>query len=1120
MASRLHVHRSNRVEVLADALAALPPLTAGDPFAPEVIAVPSRGLEQWLQMRLAEARGVAANLTFTSPDALLAGAVAHALGDAPDAPDPWAPSRLRWHLLAALPAVLDLPPLAPLRRYLDRRDGDPPQRRRVVLATRVAEVLHRYTLYRPDLLAAWERDGVGGDAGADDDDWQPLLWRALAAAITRPHPGRRLAAFLDAIRARGDAALAALPPRLVLFGLNTLPPAHVDALDAIAAHREVHLFLPCASADDRAEALRVATRGENRTFRHPLLSSLDRLARDLDLLLATRPEPPTLHDHFVDPGARDPDAHDAGAPSALALFQQDLLHLRDRGAATDNPTAERRPHPHALAAHDDSLRVHVCHGAMRQVEALRDELLARFAADPTLEPRDVVVLTPDITTFAPLVQAVFADGDRGGDGGGGGDSPARGFPALHQLHDLSLQRTNPLADAFLRVLDLATGRLEQSAVLALLATPPALARADLDPDDLPRVRRWLHDAGVRWARDAADRARHGQPPDPLHTWRFGFDRLLLGHALANDGFDRFAGVSPFDDVEGKDALIVGRLVDYCERLFDTLERLRAPRDLPAWRATCATLLDDLLVSDHASAGRAQPVLDELTKLVDSAADAAFAEPLELEALRALLDAPFKARRTAITFLSGGLTFCTMVPMRSLPFRVVCLLGMDDGAFPRGAATLGFDRAAADEPRPGDRTDRDDDRQAFLEALLGARDHLVITYSGRDPTDNAALPPCGPVAELLATLERGFIGPWRVEHPLSPFSPDNFRPEAPLAFDRRFLAGARRLASARAPTPPFVPDPTAPLPEPPRDPSETAPAAAPPDELDLASLVAFFKDPTRAFLKQRLGVSLYESDDAVLDDAPLDLDGLARWAIGKDLVAWRVAGADDATARAAVRADGRLPGGNLALPLLDGADRAAARVAARVNALRAGPRRVVPLALPLALPDGAGRTLVGRVDDVFDRGAVAFHPTSARAKHLLGVWIPHLALCAAGLGPGPSWLVARNGAFSFARLDPAWAAGRLADLVALYLDGLRRPLPFAPATSDAWLDKQRRGGDKSAARFAARKAWETFFAFRGEGDTDHARLVWGDTPIYDVPGFGDVAGRVLGPLLDTRQKGPL
>ncbi|PIE20138.1 MAG: exodeoxyribonuclease V subunit gamma [Proteobacteria bacterium] len=1080
-----HVHRSNRVERLVDALAALPAPT--DPFAPEVIALQSRGMGRWLEMRLADDRGIIANARFTSPDDLVAEAVARALGDDPNRPDPWSPGRLRWHVLAAIPRLLEAPAFKPLKHYLDLAGGDPRDRRRVVLAGRVAEVFHRYTIYRPELVARWE---AGDDAGAT---WQPALWRALSDHLG-PHLGHRVAAFHQALATHGAEALTGFPDRVAIFGVNTLPPQHLGVLRAVARHREVHLMVLTASPDGWSQVRQGLLDGSNPRFRNRLLSSFDRLSADLQRLLEA-PDAPgaavTLHDAFEPPKLKP--------HTALGVLHSDIFHLRDRGAPSHQRDLERRPPPHTISDHDRSLRVHICHGAMRQVEVLRDELLALLEQERTLQPRDICVMTPDIETYAPLIQAVFADGDV--------SSGERGFPALHQIHDLSLYRSNPWAEAFLRILDLASGRLKASEVIELLAMPPAAAVAGVEPDDLQQVRRWLRDSGVRWGRDAAHRADHGQPRDGHHTWRFGFDRLLLGHAMSNDGFDRFARVSPYDDIEGKAALTLGRVVDYLERLFDFLDALRTRRTLAEWRDTLSTLLDELLIAgDDDAEARAQPIREEISKLIELSQDAAFGEPLGLEAVRALLDAPFKARRSTIAFLSGGLTFCTMVPMRNIPFRVICLLGMDDGSFPRGVHGLGFDLTQQGVPAAGDRAPRDDDRQVFLETLLSARDHLIITYAGRSLVDNKQLEPCGPVAELVAVLERGFRGaPWRFEHPLSPFSPANFTAGSaanrgqPWSYDARYLEGAKLLVGGRADTPAFI---LAEAPLPPQ----------PPVAVDLSTLVAFFNNPAKAFFKDRLGVSFADVDDRQPDQAPLELDGLGRWAVGRDLIRWRLAGASEEESRDAVLADGRLPPGRLAEVAVADTQRRADKIYEQLELRRRGELRAVSLDVEVA-----GVRLTGRVEDVDDVGRLAFHPTAARAKQLVEHWILHLALTLSDHGEGSSRLVAGDGVHQLTRCAPTYAHERLAALIQLYQQGLTRPLPFAPMTSKAYFDQLERGKPPRLAKYKALYAWRGDFNRFPEVDDPHARRAWGERDLFEDPRFDEITREVFGPMARLLRK---
>ena len=183
----------------------------------------------------------------------------------------------------------------------------------------------------------------------------------------------------------------------------------------------------------------------------------------------------------------------------------------------------------------------------------------------------------------------------------------------------------------------------------------------------------------------------------------------------------------------------------------------------------------------------------LDGILSEAAGGAASATLALSELRALLGRRLAGRPTRANFRTGELTVCTLVPMRSVPHRVVCLLGLDDGAFPRRSPRDGDDLLLAD-PHLGDRDPRTEDRQMLLDALLAARETLIITYNGNDERTNAALPPAVVVGELLDAVDataRRAHGRARdqvvTHHPLQPFDPRNFRAGG---------AGARRPVEFR------------------------------------------------------------------------------------------------------------------------------------------------------------------------------------------------------------------------------------------------------------------------------------------------------------------------------------
>lgn len=1114
----MRVHRSNRLEILmarlAEAVAQPAPHLAGTPAAlvvPETIVVQSRGMERWVAMALAAELGVWAHPRFVYPRSLVHGIVDDALDVDVDARGRWERASLTWAVAALLPAQLSDPRFAPLRAWLSA--PDPAGRRPVQLAGQIAHVFDQYAVYRPAMVLAWE---AGRDAGVGPDDtWQPALWRALRASLGGGHFAGRAQAFLE--RARDGLPAAGLPPRLSLFGITTLPPLYLQVLAAVDGQVPVTLFHHSPSdrwfADDRpmreirrlerslgddAEALHLEQG-------HPLLASMGRVARDLQWLLADL-EPTVAveeRDEFVDPGAG----------SLLRRLQQDVCLRRPRVPGTPGPT-EAPAVP--LDPEDRSVQVHACHGPMREVEVLRDQLLDLLRRDETLRPRDIVVMMPSVDTHAPFVDAVF-----------GGDPTQEGH-IPYRIADRAPRADNRVVEAFLALLQAARGRLGAPEVLDLLAHDVVREKAGLAAESIPVLREWAASAGIRWAVDAAHRRAEDQPEDAGNTWRFGLDRLVLGYAMGDEAAGMWQGTLPFSGMEGESAARMGRFVGVCEALFSLRAQVSRPRTPADWQPVLAATLARFVHQDDANAWQHQAVREALLSLGSRSAEAGFTDAVQLEVMLEELELAFAEPGAAHGFLSGGLTFCALLPMRSIPFRVVCLLGMNDDAFPRQARAPGFDRTA-DAPERGDRSARDDDRYLFLEAVLSARDALLLIHTGQGIQDNKPRPPSACVAELLDVLGAASrIGDptddlaeaqARVRarlvqvHPLQPFSPRYFEEAAgaggagPLfSYARGWCAGASALRGRPVERVPLIDGPLA-----------AAPLEA---ALGLDALIAFLVDPSRGLLRARIGVRLDEPALVLDDREPAELGPLDRYAVGQRLLDAALEGRD---AAAEVRATGLLPLGTPGAVALDALLPAARCIAGVAGPLRAGERRD-PVAVDL--PCGALR-LAGVVEDVWPAGRVVARFSRLGPDKLLGEWVRHLALCCAAPadGPAPTPLTTavgraeRGDGVRQVRFGPvADAAAQLGVLVGLWRAGQVAPLPLLPGASLACAEALRGGADAEAALSKARSEIQGARR-RGYGDWGpYAAAVWGDTDptasgATPAGGFISVAMAVMGPLLD-------
>jgi len=1069
----LHVHVSNRLERLADELARLAADGRADAFREECIVVESRGMERWISLHLARRIGVWARARFPFPSAFASDLFRRADGEPADAP--FDRDALPWSILDLLPGRLDRPAYAPLGRYLA---DDPSGLKAWQLARRIADAFDKYGVFRPDLLAEWE-------AGRGGDDWQPDLWRALVDRHGRRH---RAALRERLLREPGalDRALRDGPDRVFVFGLSTIAPFHLELLRGLASRLDVHVFAmnPCreywGDIRSRREAASLARRS-GRPARdapalhlaegNPLLASMGRLSRDFhDALAEIAGEGGAAEDLFEEPGDG----------TALRRVQSDILHLRAAGEDGVPPVETRDD--------DTSISVHSCHGRWREVEVLHDRLLDRFERTPGLEPRDVVVMAPDIGAYAPAIQAVF-------------DSASPRIP--YAVADRPARWGNPAGDALAQWFALVGGRFGAGEVLDLLANPCVRRRWGLSEDEVDDARRRVAACRVTWGIDARHRAQWGVPPDGTRTWREALDRMLLGQALPADGRRLYEGRLPYDDVEGASADALGRLAAFVEALAASIGEAARPRPPAEWAAWLSAWFERLVETDDDTERGAAAARDALRSL--GAKGASCARPVPMAAVRAHVAAALDGGVVSSPYLAGGVTFCHLMPMRGVPFRVVALLGMNDADYPRRERETGFDLVAR-HPRPGDRTRRADDRYLFLEALLSARDAFHVSYVGQSARDNAALPPSVLVSELLDYLAAGRDDAASararlvVRHPLQPFSPRYF------AGDPRLFSFAADYAQAGeavrdGPVPSARP---APLPE------------RPPDgrPLELAAFVRFFRDPARAFLRDRLGARLPDASDAFDDREPLEEDALDRHEVRARLFDYLEAGGAPGEAPRFLAAAGLLPAGAAGRLAADGAAAAVADFRRSLDALRGAPPRAIDVDI-----DAGGLRLTGRLNDVFPRHRLWWRMGRLRGADLLAAWIEHLALCAAAAPGAPARTIALG-------LDDAraWGAApdareRLAALAGLYRRGQREPLPLFPEASAAYAEKLLASDDPDQARHAASEAWISGRdAHPGEWErSPDLQVLYRDGDALD-DAFASCAREVFEPLLARAEPG--
>ncbi len=1053
----LHVHRAERTDLLADGLGALLAGPLPDPFAQELVLVPARGVERWLSQRLSHVLGraapdgndgVCAGVLFRSPGSL----IAEITGTVDD--DPWSPEALTWPLLEVIDCSLDQPWCRVLAAHLGHFDSDGSEAelrkgRRYAVARRLAGLFASYARQRPHLLVDWSN----GEAGELDEDllWQPELWRALLDHVPADPPHIRHQRTVARLR----AGPSDLPHRLSLFGHTRLSATDIDLLDAVSRHHQLHLWLPHPS-DELWQAL-VGTHGaiprrddaSHRAVGHPLLATLGRDLRELQRSLPTHPST----DEFL--------SGDVHPETLLGWLQSDIA------------ASSVRPQGRSLAADDRSVQVHNCHGAARQVDVLREILLGLLQDDSTLEPRDILVMCPDIETYAPLIVADFGLGD-----------VLNGAHPAHRLRvklaDRSLLQTNPLLGVAAQLLTLAGSRVTASEVLNFAEAAPVRARFAFTDDDLEIITRWVRQANIRWGFD--QQHRRVFHVDFVHnTWRFGIDRVLTGVAMSDDSRAWIGATLPLDDVGSNRVELAGRMAEFVSRLRHAVDALSDAQPLAEWLAALTDGISRLTCVADADRWQTSQMEREFAA-VSAAAGVRAQTVLRLPDIRALLDRQLSGRPTRANFRTGTLTVCTMVPMRSVPHRVVCLVGLDDGVFPRLGVVDGDD-VLAREPMTGERDIRSEDRQLLLDAISAASEKLVVTYTGANEYSGQSRPPAVPLAELLDALDMTTENKIRkqivVEHPLQPFDvrnviPGKFRPRVPFSFDPTVLRAARVSTGRRRDRPRFISTPLPP------------PAA---EDVVLADLAGFLKDPVKGFFRA-LEFTLPRDVDGVQDTMPVDINNLQEWTVGDRMLSDILRGMTPDDARQAEWRRGMLPPGQLgwrkATEILDQATLLA-------TAARQHREQAEPTAYDVDIDLGYGRRLTGTVSPVYGERLVSVTYSKLDGRHLLESWIALLALVLAHHRRDWSAVcVGRSKRGTTPRVDELEAPHvdalrTMQDLVTIYDAGRREPIPLPVKTSYAWA-LARHCGDDPVQQASYR--WKSNDRYPGEDAAPAHVRAWG------------------------------
>ncbi len=1066
-----NVFTSNRLENLVEQLALEMRTPLFSPLEKDLIIVQSQGMARWVSMELARINRICANCFFPFPNAFLNHLCKNLLPGVSESPV-FAANALTFRIMTILPGCLHQPAYSTLKSYLaDDQEGV----KLFQLSNKIADLFDQYLVFRPGMILGWER----GERPSDFSQfWQADLWMEINTPVEAMHRARMREMLLE-ILSTANLDEPPLPKRVSAFGISHLPLFHLQVLEAVSKHAQVDLYLmnPCREYWEE-----IVTNRDIRRIRQQYM------ARDI--------EPQDLH---LDKGNRilasmgllgkdfismisELDCEQIEMfesphrQTMLSTIQADILDLVETAVPFEpqieksDDSGEGRHKAPCRFTDDGSIVMHACHSPMREIEVLYDSILAMLEEDPALTPRDVLVMIPDIETYAPFIYAVF-------------DTVSEDRMRIpFSVADRSIFKESRVIDGFMAVLELTESRMEAGRVLCLLEYPVIREKFGLTERDLIHLEGWVKDVNIRWGRDAASRSRLGLPAMNENTWGAGVQRLLLGLAMTGNERNLFSGILPYDNMEGEDTLLLGRFLDFLACLFQTCTSLEQPKTVSQWAGAFFSALSEMFSCADPFERDIQTLRKTIDQMVENARVSGFEDRLGLEVVKASLRNSLESDIFGSGFISGGVTFCAMLPMRSIPFQAICLVGQSTDEFPRDIRKLSFDLMAG-HPAKGDRSRRDDDKYLFLEALISARKIFYVSYIGQSIQDNTRIVPSVLVSELIDYIHDRFgVDPDDLvkHHPLQAFSPVYFQGQSPFFSysQENFVAASQANTSER------------------QHKFGAGGLGPPSDEwrqLDVETLYFFFRNPARFLLQQRLGIVFEELALLPDDRENFRLEGLNRYLVEQELFRCQAQGIDPDDLKPVITARGILPHAGIGSYEFK---RMSLDIKRYGDFLATYVREGTPASQPFELVIG-DYTLTGNIPGIYGDNCFYFRYTRWNPGDMIRLWIYHLVRgCLANVPPGNSWYIARDAAFEFMPVSSGPVI--LKSLLSIFWEGLSQPIHFFPSSSHAYAEQviqysnTRRAGLKSAGnKWLNDRSWSesadpyVAFCFAGSNPLDNS-----------------------------------
>lgn len=1058
----LKLYQSNHLEKLVDALCSVLDTPLSSPLKTEIIVVQSKGMERWLSMELAKKFGIWTNCKFPFLDNFVWEIFKSIMGEIPDM-EVFSPYVMAWQVMDKLIELKEYPEFSQIKQYIDEEESE---LKTFQLSEQIANVFDRYSVYRPEMIFLWHNR-------YNHKDWQQILWYNVVKGNEEKNRVFILYSFLKEILKGSNNGKEKSPiERLSIFGISAIPPYHLNVIKAVSSVLDIHLFFLNPTnkywGDIVPEKVIRKKGGKDLYYEtgNPLLASMGKMGRDFfdEIIELTKEE----HDLFDEPEANN----------LLTTIQYDMYYLIQRGKDVEK----------ALISEEDiSIQVHSCHSPLREIEVLYNNLLFLFEKYGDLKPKDILVMTPDIEAYAPFVSAVF-EAHRG---------EREWIP--YSITDRKTSRENPVVSLFLKILALFQSRFYASDVMDVLDDTLIKEKFKLDEVDIDLILRWINDLNIRWGIDEFHRMNQDSPAFKENSWRAGIERLLLGYAMFNRDQELYNSILPYNEMEGDFVETLEKLLNFLFPLFDYAKKILTPRTIDAWADLLIDILDTFIVTNDETERYVHFIRDTLINLKEIRLSYGFLRPVSFQVILYYLKKRLSIREYTAGFITGGVTFCEMLPMRSIPFKVIALIGMNHDTYPRESRPLSFDLIVKN-PKKGDRSLRDEDRYIFLEALLSARLCLYISYIGQSVKDNTVIPPSVVVSELLDYIEKGFYHPEKdifdiivKKHPIQSFSPRYFQKDTNIFnyFKEDYDTVKAKFEKTYRPSHSIV--------RMPKDDQDQI------RNITNVELKKFFRHPVRYFFNNRLGIFLDETR-LIEDDEPMELNYFEGFKIKQRFVEDMITSKDIDKTKKVITAEGMLPPGSLGKVILDDVAVKAEGFFDIVKEYLVDKREPIDFNVELN-----NFRIDVRLDEIYAKGIVKYRASKViSAKYLIELWIDHLFFNIYKDNKNSVFLSMEKKYF-FKPVDHAKEL--MIRLLRVYEEGLRSPIKLFPDTSYNYILKLKTK-EYTDALNSAREIWERENLYkRPEKDDPYYFICFKDQDPLDQE-FIYLSKEVFGPLVEA------